>query len=405
MESPHDAMLGRLQNWKEIRSTERIDSLLSIWLNVPDLLVASFIADLGEVAARRLDWPHFEKFLPGQVPPSEAIPLLEGWIRASHNAREALARVRRVGEAYDRDPRLSDLMVALLSKPPVKPSTLALDEALWAILEGQRDPRAIEHMRTVAQRKERKWRRDEDGEHWRDGRWVNDAVGAAFNQRLDDFYALRHRAEWRKQTLPTVVRQRVIHLLKAFKDQQRYGAAGRAKELLATVAKNYEDDAPRQVYADVLTELDDPRGEFILLQIAQKNGTSTRDGNKRAKALLKEHAAQWTQRIAPAIRLRANDFQRGFLTSCRIVRSDLDTLRLVASAPDWGTVYEVELHPKHLQLLMVASFTSLGVVKGVTTPEHVRILAQRYPRLDGLTLARAKSGSPTPRQPSGLQRL
>jgi uncharacterized protein (TIGR02996 family) len=43
-------------------------------------------------------------------------------------------------------------------------------------------------------------------------------------------------------------------------------------KLLAEVYASPDDDAPRLVYADWLQERDDPRGEFIALQIARARG-------------------------------------------------------------------------------------------------------------------------------------
>ena len=60
----------------------------------------------------------------------------------------------------------------------------------------------------------------------------------------------------------------------------------RAAELLAQIYGNPESDELRLVYADLLMEMGDPRGEFINLQMLPKR---TRAQGKRATALLKQH--------------------------------------------------------------------------------------------------------------------
>ena len=88
--------------------------------------------------------------------------------------------------------------------------------------------------------------------------------------------------------------------------------------LFAAVWKEPANDAPRAVLADVLTEQGDPRGEFITLQLARAQGTSTPAGRKREKALLVAHQQAWVGPIAPLVEETHVVFERGFVVECRL---------------------------------------------------------------------------------------
>lgn len=103
------------------------------------------------------------------------------------------------------------------------------------------------------------------------------------------------------------------------------------KSLLGAVLAAPEDDAPRLVYADWLTERGDPRGEFIQLQcllgrsLYGARGYPLRDGSgvqtiatieqitKRETALLKKHQKEWIAPIRSIVRTWT--WKRGFVHS------------------------------------------------------------------------------------------
>lgn len=64
------------------------------------------------------------------------------------------------------------------------------------------------------------------------------------------------------------------------------------ESLRAQIVATPEDDAPRQVFADLLNERGDPRGEFIALQLqlARRHDAAL---SSRADELLKSHGAMW----------------------------------------------------------------------------------------------------------------
>jgi uncharacterized protein (TIGR02996 family) len=72
---------------------------------------------------------------------------------------------------------------------------------------------------------------------------------------------------------------------KALVVEERSGASTR-DNLLAAIYATPHDDAPRLVYADMLTEAGDPRGEFITLQLQHAD-------EKRAQKLLRAAGRAW----------------------------------------------------------------------------------------------------------------
>lgn len=114
-------------------------------------------------------------------------------------------------------------------------------------------------------------------------------------------------------------------------------------ELLAAIAAHLDDDAPRLVYADALTERQDPRGEFIVLQCrAAKLATSDplrAELLQRAQELLDANRAAWLP-IDPSLDWR---FERGFPSSLLKVnvRAFREHAAALAQVP---TLRTLELH-------------------------------------------------------------
>jgi uncharacterized protein (TIGR02996 family) len=117
-------------------------------------------------------------------------------------------------------------------------------------------------------------------------------------------------------------------------------------QLLAAVHAAPDDDAPRRVYADALTERGDPQGELITLQCL-----ATRDAAQQAREaeLIAAYGTKWLGALAPVI---ANArFERGFLAGCWVIKDDMRLLRSLVGHPLWSTVRElrgsalVGLHP------------------------------------------------------------
>ncbi len=86
------------------------------------------------------------------------------------------------------------------------------------------------------------------------------------------------------------------------------------RDLLREILANPDDDAPRLVYADALTERGDPRGELIVVQCLLARGAPDREQlEAREAALLKKHARAWLAPIRTSI--HRWQWERGFLRS------------------------------------------------------------------------------------------
>lgn len=90
------------------------------------------------------------------------------------------------------------------------------------------------------------------------------------------------------------------------------GVTATGQDLLVAVLADPENDAPRLVYADWLTERGDPRGTFISLQCELARGTArAEEVAAEAEALLDSHEAQWLEGVsAEDVRVT---FRRGFV--------------------------------------------------------------------------------------------
>lgn len=97
---------------------------------------------------------------------------------------------------------------------------------------------------------------------------------------------------------------------------QTLGRADRGDDLLDAILDDPEDDHTRRVYADWLVEKNDPRGEFIQLQMLEYDGSATEAQRKRAARLLRKHRRAWIQ--LGSVRERSAVFERGFLSACEL---------------------------------------------------------------------------------------
>jgi uncharacterized protein (TIGR02996 family) len=113
------------------------------------------------------------------------------------------------------------------------------------------------------------------------------------------------------------------------------GGTSTRDTLLAAIYETPHDDAPRMVYADVLVEAGDPRGELITLQLQRAREGSTIVLRRESK-LLKEAGRQWFDGLdndgATEVALA-----RGFPVSALFRGTDL-------RVPAWATIEELRLY-------------------------------------------------------------
>lgn len=80
--------------------------------------------------------------------------------------------------------------------------------------------------------------------------------------------------------------------------------------LLARVLERPDDDAPREIYADALSERGDPRGEFIQVQLSRARGSVSAALEARELELLQAHGQAWAGVDPKRVEV---SFRRGFV--------------------------------------------------------------------------------------------
>ncbi len=101
-------------------------------------------------------------------------------------------------------------------------------------------------------------------------------------------------------------------------------------QLLAAVHRQPDDDGPRQVLADALIERGDPRGEFIVLQIAGAD-------ERRQRRLLAAHEKSWLGPVAEVTKKDSRVWRRGFLDECTFLPRGKH-LAAAVGHPAWASV-------------------------------------------------------------------
>jgi uncharacterized protein (TIGR02996 family) len=110
----------------------------------------------------------------------------------------------------------------------------------------------------------------------------------------------------------------------------------RVAELLAAVHADPDDLAVRLVYADALSELDDPRGEFIALQC--RGGAD----DARERELLDAHRDAWLGKLAAILDPAKTEFANGFLSIAAVKKVQRPKLLAAAGNPMWSTVTRID---------------------------------------------------------------
>jgi uncharacterized protein (TIGR02996 family) len=89
-------------------------------------------------------------------------------------------------------------------------------------------------------------------------------------------------------------------------------------EQLGYVLSHPEDDDAKLVLADLLQEIDDPRGELITLQFLSEQQKLTREQKNREKQILKDHYQKLLGPLAQNVLKRSVRFRRGFVVACEL---------------------------------------------------------------------------------------
>lgn len=144
--------------------------------------------------------------------------------------------------------------------------------------------------------------------------------------------------------------------------------------LLEAIYADLDDDAARLVYADVLLERGDPRGELIILQCARAR-TGAR-ATSRERELLGTYARAWLGPLDKVIMKRGLVYERGFLVACACSTEKKDDLEATLGHSVWSTVTKVDLAWAQLgmgRILSHAACRNLRTVVGITPRELMKL--------------------------------
>lgn len=147
-------------------------------------------------------------------------------------------------------------------------------------------------------------------------------------------------------------------------------AKRREHELLAEIYADPYADGPRLVYADVLLERGDPRGELISLQFERRaHGLDEKKAAREAE-LLARHAKRWLGNLAAVVAPPEGDsetrFERGFLCVASILQKADKMLPLTWNDVGWSTVEELrgahqETILRHAALFALRKLSHLSI--------------------------------------------
>ena len=102
------------------------------------------------------------------------------------------------------------------------------------------------------------------------------------------------------------------------------------------IAADFDDLGSHKAYADFLMDQDDPRGEFIQVQLALEDparpARDRKELQKREAALLKKHGREWLGELAPYLLDQRGKSQRPYELSedhqFQFARGWLDTIQI-----------------------------------------------------------------------------
>ncbi|MCA9695236.1 MAG: TIGR02996 domain-containing protein [Myxococcales bacterium] len=163
----------------------------------------------------------------------------------------------------------------------------------------------------------------------------------------------------------------------------------RAAALLAAVYAAPDSDEPRRAYAEHLQQHDDPRGEFILMQLATADVDVRKGMSKPARDLLRRNYDAWLGPLAPA--LESAVFRRGFLAEARTAAGQGAA---VVGDPSWATVER--LATDSVELIADPAMRSLSAIS--VSFSTLRALSSPPTVLPGITAVDVRTTGCPPRE-------
>ena len=280
--------------------SKAIDALLTRWRDEPAPELAELIERVSAKLPRAKDW----KIAPADAVKVDLVALLttltEGKFADSLKRIEQLARL-------EPDPRVATALTKLLITPPF---TAQSSREFWNSLfeqlsERHLDPRTLTALEPLAKDYQATFGRTKMGESIE--RYVQKLV-----ETLTEHF----------ETVPSADVKALVAKLPA-----EQAAAPKAKsksgktldDLLVAVYEQPDDETVRQVYADALLEVGDPRGDFMVLQFKRARGeTLTPAETKQEATLQKKHAKAWLGPLYDVLHTTHLEFRKGFLFGAQI---------------------------------------------------------------------------------------
>jgi uncharacterized protein (TIGR02996 family) len=135
-----------------------------------------------------------------------------------------------------------------------------------------------------------------------------------------------------------------------------------AAEALAAVFESPDDLTARQVCADRLSELGDPRGEYVSLAFASAAGPLPPKSQKQMDALFHKNAGHWAGALGPIGTREGMRYEHGFVSEICLEKSSLGLTRemwdAALVADEWATVHTLHVTERPPDWWLKAFFES-----------------------------------------------
>jgi uncharacterized protein (TIGR02996 family) len=185
------------------------------------------------------------------------------------------------------------------------------------------------------------------------------------------------------------------------------GAQANEAALVNEIAAHFDDDAPRLVYADLLSERGDVRGPYITMAVQQARGEGKLKG--KLDAYEKKHRNELLGPLKPVVESYGLKFARGFVDEVTLQDrgvpwSDKTIIDAIASDLRWATLRSLTVKSYYNQkvsaILAEAPLFSLRLLKDVSLSALGKLLArdETFPieRIEGLLLDTDDREKPLP---------
>lgn len=258
------------------------------------------------------------------------VPRLFAALHGGVRSPTATERVKLL--AHRKDPRIVSGLLAVLENPPFRAGTaLPFFRACLDTLVASKDVRAKAGLESLA------------------GRYkaiVDSSIGEVIAGHCAR--AAAKLAEVKEPALSAADERRLDELAQHFDVERRAAQASQREaksakqsddELLSAIYAKPDDDGPRLVFADTLSERGDARGEFIMLQVRREAGQGTIEALAREQELHSDskRRAGWGLPLSSGAECT---FRRGFPSEVAV---NSRNTKLLVGVPAWSTVRSVTL--------------------------------------------------------------